>query len=278
MTDPKIVVPFKPFVMQEGMTLEDVNNAPNLSAEAKKYIAIFDADGNGTFSKREADVYNATSISTTVFGTSLNTEYKNGEVKTTTIQGDIASLKYAPEGEVKPTEVPVENVVKNDKKEAETQSIPLQRTTKPRPLPPLTQVVGLDTLTFYSRQDSVKFNQENNKFYANFKITKAKEEAKWQETKAKEEAKWQEAKAKEEAKWQEAKKKTANLSEIERRNVLYGKGGAYDQKENALYGKGGAYDQKENALYGKGGAYDLYKEKSDSLETIHCSQVKKYQP
>ncbi len=120
MPDPKVVVPYKPFVMQEGMTLKDVNNAPNLSAEAKKHIAIFDADGNGTFSKREADVFNATSIKTRVWGTSLNTVYKNGEVKSATIQGDVASLKYAPEGEIKPTEVPVENVVKNDKKEVDT--------------------------------------------------------------------------------------------------------------------------------------------------------------
>ena len=168
MTDPKIVVPFKPFVMQEGMTLEDVKNAKNLSAEAKKNIAIFDADGNGTFSKREADVFNATSISTSVFGTSLNTEYKNGEVKTTTIQGNIASFKYAPQGEVKPTEVPVENVVKNDKKEVKTQTAPLQRTTEPRPLPPLTQVVGLDTLTYYSKQDSIEYNQKDDAAWRKF--------------------------------------------------------------------------------------------------------------
>ena len=53
MTDPKIVVPFKAFVMQEGMTLEDVNNAPNLSAEAKKHIAIFDADGMELLAKEK---------------------------------------------------------------------------------------------------------------------------------------------------------------------------------------------------------------------------------
>lgn len=117
MTDPKVVVPYKPFVMQEGMTLESINNAPNLSAEAKKYIAIFDADGNGTFSKREADVFNATSISTTVFGATLSTEYKNGEIKYTTIPNNIETFKYAPQGVVKVDEVLSENIVKSDKSE-----------------------------------------------------------------------------------------------------------------------------------------------------------------
>ena len=188
MPDPKVVVPYKPFVMQEGMTLKDVNNAPNLSAEAKKHIAIFDADGNGTFSKREADVFNATSIKTRVWGTSLNTVYKNGEVKSATIQGDVASLKYAPEGEIKPTEVPVENVVKNDKKEVKTQTAPSQQTTKSRPLPALTR------LTFNSEQDRIAFNIKLD-FYTQ-KYDKAAEAiyAKFEQSKKANNAKYEQAK------------------------------------------------------------------------------------
>ena len=91
------------FIVKAGMTPQDVINSKEATAQQKKMAYVFDSDGVAGYSKREADVFNATLITDRgQNGVSLWTRYKDGSKKETRYVGDVTSFKYAPTGEVKP--------------------------------------------------------------------------------------------------------------------------------------------------------------------------------
>ena len=103
-------------VIKPGMTPEDVKKAPNATLEQKAMAHIFDADGKDGFSQREAEVFNATSITNNgKNGVSLWTTYADGTKKETKVAGDLTAFKYAPSGDVKKIGN-TENPVSKDKK------------------------------------------------------------------------------------------------------------------------------------------------------------------
>ncbi len=155
----KTTLQHRKLVVKAGMTAEDVKNSKDATALQKKYANVFDSDGQKGFSQREADVFNATIISDHgKQGVSLWTRYQDGSKKETKYVGDVDSFKFTPKGDVKPY------VVKKGSKQQPTR--PQQLT---RPLPPLTEVVYGDTLTYYSKQDSIEFHKKDNAGWAKYK-------------------------------------------------------------------------------------------------------------
>ena len=162
----KTTLQHRKLVVKAGMTAEDVKNSKDATALQKKYANVFDSDGQKGFSQREADVFNATIISDHgKQGVSLWTRYQDGSKKETKYVGDVDSFKFTPKGDVKPY------VVKKGSKQQPTR--PQQLT---RPLPPLTEVVYGDTLTYYSKQDSIEFHKKDNAGWAKYKNAKTDKE------------------------------------------------------------------------------------------------------
>ena len=114
-------------VIKEGMTPEDVKGNPNATPQQKAYANVFDSDGIEGYSAREAAVFNSTTITDNgKKGITLWTSYQDGSKKGTTVTGDVASFKYAPEGDVKPftkkVSVPQNTSEKNSAEETMTAS------------------------------------------------------------------------------------------------------------------------------------------------------------
>ena len=103
----EVKVTTRTFTVKEGMTLQEVVNSPKATAMQKKMVAVFDSDGNGVYSKREAAVFNATTISDHgKDGVSLWTKYADGSRKETVLKGDLNALKYAPKGTIRAVKYP----------------------------------------------------------------------------------------------------------------------------------------------------------------------------
>ena len=101
MGDGKVNV--RKLVIKEGMTPQDVKNNPKATPQQKAFACVFDSDGVEGYSAREAEVFNSTTITYKgEKGITLWTQYQDGTKKGTTVSGDIASFKYAPQGDVKP--------------------------------------------------------------------------------------------------------------------------------------------------------------------------------
>ena len=91
------------FVVKAGMTPEDIVKSANATPQQKKYAVIFDSDGIKGYSQREADIFNATTITERGNqGISLWTRCADGSKKETKFKGDIASFKFVPQEAVKP--------------------------------------------------------------------------------------------------------------------------------------------------------------------------------
>ena len=92
-------------IIKEGMTpqyVKDYTGEFEATPQQKILAYIFDSDGVPGYSQREADVFNATTITCRgKEGFSLWTTYQDGTKKETRVPlGDIASFKYAPQGKV----------------------------------------------------------------------------------------------------------------------------------------------------------------------------------
>ena len=249
MTDPKMNVEHRTLVIKAGMTPQDVIKSDKATAEQKKMAFVFDSDGVAGYSQREADVFNATLIADHgKQGISLWTRYEDDSRKETKFVGDVTSFKYAPKGDVKPYTV---------KKGTQTKAVrTTQSTPKEKPLPPLTQVVGLDTLTYYSKQDSIAFNKKEDAAYAKYEAADKAGYAKYEATDNAGYAKYEAAdgslKSKAYDEWRNSSAK------------------AYDEWQNS---SAKAYDEWRNST---AKAYDKWQATIKQAQQEHCSQVKEY--
>ena len=106
------------FAITVGMTPQDVIDSKEATAQQKKMACVFDSDGNGEYSQREADVFNATTITDRGKNNiSLWTRYKDGTKKETIIKENINTFKYSPNGDVKPYLAPSAEQIKNQNKQ-----------------------------------------------------------------------------------------------------------------------------------------------------------------
>ena len=250
MADPKMNINHRTLVIKAGMTPQDVMKSDKATAEQKKMAFVFDSDGVAGYSQREADVFNATLIADHgKQGISLWTRYEDYSRKETKFVGDVTSFKYAPKGDVKPYTV---------KKGTQTKAVrTTQSTPKEKPLPPLTQVVGLDTLTYYSKQDSIAYHKKDKAGYAKYK---AADDAGYAKYKAADDAAYAKYKAADDAGY--AKYKAAKTDEEKRKAA---------KEWNSMRSAAGKEWNSMRSAAGK-----EWNRIVENAQQEHCSQVKKY--
>ena len=268
MTDSKMNVEHRTLVIKAGMTPQDVIKSDKATAEQKKMAFVFDSDGVAGYSQREADVFNATLIADHgKQGISLWTRYEDDSRKETKFIGDVTSFKYAPKGDVKPYTVKKGTQTKAVQTTQTKTGRTAQSTPKEKPLPPLTQVVGLDTLTYYSKQDSIAFNKKEDAAYAKYEAADRAGYAKYEAVDRAGYTKYEAADRAAYAKFKAADGSLKSKAYDEWRNSS---AKAYDEWENS---SAKAYDEWENS---SAKAYDKWQATIKQAQQEHCSQVKKY--
>ncbi len=92
-----------PFTLEAGMKPEDVIKSNLATDQQKKLAHIFDADGIEGYSQREANIFNATTITDNGNeGFTLCTTFADGSKKSETIGLDVVqNYKYSPDGDIK---------------------------------------------------------------------------------------------------------------------------------------------------------------------------------
>lgn len=109
----KTTVQRRKFVVKAGMTADDVKKSKDATALQKKYANVFDSDGQKGFSQKEANLFNATTISEKADGSIMFwTRQKDGTKKGTLMSGDINKMHYSFEGSIKPYYKIVKKIVK----------------------------------------------------------------------------------------------------------------------------------------------------------------------
>ena len=109
----KTTLQHRKFIVKAGMTADDVKKSKDATALQKKYANVFDSDGQKGFSQKEANLFNATTISEKADGSIMFwTRQKDGTKKGTLMSGDINKMHYSFEGSIKPYYKIVKKIVK----------------------------------------------------------------------------------------------------------------------------------------------------------------------
>lgn len=95
------------FVVEAGMKPQDVIRSSLATEQQKRLAHIFDADGIEGYSQREANIFNATTITDKgEKGVTLWTTFADGSKKATNVSNDmLPDYKYSPDGEVNHTKM-----------------------------------------------------------------------------------------------------------------------------------------------------------------------------
>ena len=200
------------FIVKAGMTPQDVINSNEATAQQKKMAYVFDSDGVAGYSQREADVFNATLITDRgQNGVSLWTRYKDGSKKETKYSGDISSFKFAPKRDVKPYVVTKKKATHATNKQNQVSQPQLSREeiiklgiSSLDGIGELKSIEGLDTLQFYSKEDSIAYDNIGRYYNGLWKIADKEGLAKWKQADKEGLAKWRQAEKEGTAKWRQA--------------------------------------------------------------------------
>ena len=99
----KTTVQHRKFIIKAGMTADDVKKSKDATELQKKYANVFDSDGQKGFSQKEANLFNATTISEKADGTVMFwTRQKDGTKNGVKFSGNVNDMKYSTKSEVKP--------------------------------------------------------------------------------------------------------------------------------------------------------------------------------
>ena len=97
------IVEKRKFIVKAGMTVDDVKNSKEATALQKKYASSFETDGKKGFSKKEADLFNATTFSEKADGSVIFwTRQKDGTKKGTKFDSKDNNIQFTSDDEVKP--------------------------------------------------------------------------------------------------------------------------------------------------------------------------------
>lgn len=111
----KTTMQHRKFIVKAGMTADDVKKSKDATALQKKYANVFDSDGQKGFSQKEADLFNATTISEKADGSIMFwTRQKDGTKKGTLMSGDINKIHYSFEGSIKPYYKIIKKTIKDN--------------------------------------------------------------------------------------------------------------------------------------------------------------------